>query len=75
MDAQPGRTHPVRRHLLVLGLFVAATLVMTWPTAREAARGVPDLGDPLADAWILAWGSSHIARLDFRAFRPDSTSR
>ena len=54
--------------LAALGLFVVATVAMTWPTAWHAADRVPDLGDPLADAWILAWGADHLLRLDFGSF-------
>ena len=59
---------PVRRVLTALGRllvheFTLAPLgslvlaaVMTWPTMRHPTRTVPqDLGDPLLQAWQLAW--------------------
>jgi len=42
------------------GLVLAA--VMTWPTLRDPRRTIPmDLGDPLLQAWQLAW-SGHVLR-------------
>jgi hypothetical protein len=53
------------RHVSVAGsLYLALTLVLTWPLIRGIARDVPsDLADPLLNCWILAWGSEHILRL------------
>jgi hypothetical protein len=37
--------------------------VFTWPIARGLPRDVPgDFGDPLLNAWILAWDTSHLGR-------------
>src|SRR4029077_21046374 len=44
-------------------LYTALTVVFTWPLALGLARDVPgDLGDPLLNAWILAWDASHLGR-------------
>ncbi|HZR22402.1 MAG TPA: hypothetical protein VFA59_02370 [Vicinamibacterales bacterium] len=44
-------------------LSVAATIVWTWPLALGLARDVPaDFGDPLLNAWILAWDVTHLGR-------------
>src|SRR3954468_11328241 len=43
--------------------YVFLTLVMTWPLAAGLARDVPgDLGDPLLNAWIMAWDATHLGR-------------
>jgi hypothetical protein len=43
--------------------YVALTLVMTWPIATGLFRDVPsDHGDPLLNAWILAWNIDHFLR-------------
>ena len=44
-------------------LYAALTIVFTWPLARGLTRDVPgDFGDPLLNAWILAWDASHLGR-------------
>lgn len=35
--------------------FVALTLAVTWPQAVRLRDGVSDIGDPLLNAWALAW--------------------
>lgn len=40
---------------LLAGVLVA--VVITWPLVRHASTSIPqDLGDPLGQAWFLAWG-------------------
>lgn len=40
---------------LAVGVLVA--MVMTWPLVRHISTSIPqDLGDPLGQAWFLAWG-------------------
>lgn len=42
--------------LLVVSAFAVAAFVATWPLARRFGDSLPDnLGDPLLNAWILAW--------------------
>ncbi len=39
------------------------TIVWTWPLALGLARDLPsDFGDPLLNAWILAWDATHLGR-------------
>lgn len=38
-----------------LALFVALSVLMTWPQARVMATHVPDSDDPLLSIWRLAW--------------------
>lgn len=41
--------------------YAALAVAMTWPLAGGLARRVPgDFGDPLLNAWILAWDARHI---------------
>ena len=51
-------------HDLLALIYVALSLVMTWPLALGIASDVPgDLGDSLLNMWILAWGAEHVPRL------------
>jgi hypothetical protein len=44
-------------------LYLSLTLILTWPLARGLARDVPgDFGDPILNAWILAWDDTHLGR-------------
>ncbi len=43
---------PLPAAALLIGISVIAA---TWPFAFELSRGVSDLGDPLLNAWALAW--------------------
>ena len=45
----------VGREIAIGLLFVAATIVMTWPLAIRLSTSVSDLGDPLLTTWILDW--------------------
>jgi hypothetical protein len=41
--------------------YLALTLVGAWPLVASLTTGVPsDLGDPLLNAWILAWNARHL---------------
>jgi hypothetical protein len=43
--------------------YAALALVFTWPLARGLTTDVPgDFGDPLLNAWIIAWDASHLGR-------------
>ena len=57
-----GRFDP-RDALIATLAYAALTLVFTWPLARGLTRDVPgDFGDPLLNAWIVAWDASHLGR-------------
>jgi len=44
-------------------LFALLTIVFTWPVAARITTVVPsDFGDPLLNAWILAWDATHFGR-------------
>lgn len=53
-------------------VYLAAAVALSWPLAVHADRSIAgDLGDPLLNAWILAWGSEHataVAGGDWGAF-------
>jgi len=38
-----------------LGLFIAITVVMTYPLAFRAGDTIENYGDPLLNTWIMAW--------------------
>ena len=43
--------------------YALLTIVLTWPLARGLSRDLPaDFGDPLLNAWILAWDAEHLLR-------------
>ena len=44
-------------------LYALAALVMTWPLTTRLTTAIPwDLGDPLLNSWIVAWGADHLWR-------------
>jgi hypothetical protein len=42
-------------HLWVLGLFLLFTIAMTWPLARHMTDTLVSWGDPVFQAWTMAW--------------------
>ena len=54
--------------LIVLGIFVVLTLLMTYPTVFHMGSGVKDLGDPLLNTWIMAWNAQKILNLDIEDY-------
>ena len=47
----------------VFAAYLALTVAMTWPLApRMRTEIAADLGDPVLNAWILAWDASHLGR-------------
>ena len=51
----------VRERLVVVSAFAAAAVVATWPLVRHFGDSLPDnLGDPLLNAWILAWDADRL---------------
>jgi hypothetical protein len=42
-------------HLWILGLFLIFTLAMTWPLARHMTNTFVSWGDPVFQAWTMAW--------------------
>jgi hypothetical protein len=56
-------TSRARETLGATALFAALTLIFTWPLALGLTRDIPgDFGDPLLNAWILAWDATHLGR-------------
>jgi hypothetical protein len=45
----------VIRHLGAFAFFLALAVAITWPLVTELSTAVPDLGDPLLNAWIVDW--------------------
>ena len=49
--------------MIAAAAYTALTIAFTWPLARGLTRDIPgDFGDPLLNAWILAWDTSHLGR-------------
>jgi hypothetical protein len=45
----------MKRHLVVLALFIALSLAMTFPLVAHLGTSIRDYGDSLLNTWILAW--------------------
>ncbi len=56
------------RPFLIFLLFLALTLLLTYPLVLDLDHGVRDPGDPLLNSWILASNVRKIASLDWRGF-------
>jgi hypothetical protein len=58
-----GRVRGVADAAAALVVYAGLAALMTWPLLRGVLHDVPsDLGDPLLNAWILAWDADHLAR-------------
>jgi len=52
-----------RDTLFASAIYVALTIALTWPLAPRMRREIAaDLGDPVFNAWILAWDATHLGR-------------
>lgn len=45
----------IARHLPALAIFIVLSLVLTWPLARDMRHVLYSWGDPVFQAWTLAW--------------------
>jgi hypothetical protein len=61
-DTSPAQLAPARRgwlrlrpHVPAVLVFVAASLLLTWPLALHARDTLVSWGDPVFQAWTLAW--------------------
>ena len=46
------------------GLYTILALAMSWPLPLSIAQApAGDMGDPLLNAWILAWGADHVTAI------------
>jgi hypothetical protein len=59
--------------------YLALAVVWTAPASLSPARAVPDLGDPLHLAWVMAWDAHRLVRdplalFDANAFHPHARS-
>lgn len=47
-----------------LALYAVAATAMSWPLPLQISRApAGDLGDPLFNAWVLAWGADHVTAM------------
>jgi hypothetical protein len=58
----------VTRHLGAFAFFLALAVAMTWPLATGLSTAVPDLGDPLLNAWIVDWVCHALAHAPLSLF-------
>jgi hypothetical protein len=42
-------------HIRAFAFYAVLAVAMTWPLATQLSTSVPDLGDPLLNAWIVDW--------------------
>jgi hypothetical protein len=65
------RREVTARELLVLALGCClGSVVMSWPLVLHLGHDIPkDLGDPLAQAWQLAWGGHALAHQPLHFFQ------
>lgn len=56
------------RHLGAFAFFLALAVAMTWPLATQLSTAVPDLGDPLLNAWIVDWVCHALAHAPLSLF-------
>lgn len=68
-DLSSMRKREIIKHLSVLSMFIFLSIIMTYPLAFNITSSIlNDLGDPLLNAWILAWDVHKIMELDFTGF-------
>jgi hypothetical protein len=60
---------PILREAAVFLLFVAITVVLTWPLAVRLNTATSDLGDPLLSSWIINWGQYAGLRFPHRIYQ------
>src|SRR5437660_10547342 len=63
--ADPGfsarSANSARSALIVVVLYTALTIALTWPLARGLTHDLPgDFGDPLFTSWAIAWDATHL---------------
>ncbi|MDX2435528.1 MAG: discoidin domain-containing protein [Acidobacteriota bacterium] len=57
-----------RHHVAALVVLAVITLVMTYPLVLQLGSSARDPGDPLLNAWILAWDVEQLATGDLSGF-------
>ncbi|MBI4320819.1 MAG: hypothetical protein HY675_20190 [Chloroflexi bacterium] len=55
MRTQTAKKTARHADLLIFGLFIASSALMTFPLILQMADSIENWGDPLLNAWILAW--------------------
>jgi hypothetical protein len=68
-----------RRTLAAAAAYLGLAFVWAAPAALHPTRSVPDLGDPLHLAWIMAWDAHQLVHnplhlFDANGFHPYSSS-
>jgi len=56
--------NPARSTVRAAAFYALVAALMTWPLLTRVTSAMPgDLGDPLLNAWILAWGADHFTAI------------
>lgn len=58
----------VIRHIAAFALYLTLAIATTWPLATRLSTAVPDLGDPLLNAWIVDWVCHALTHAPFELF-------
>jgi hypothetical protein len=62
------RGRRAREHACAAALFLIVAVVMTWPLAVHPGSLAVDQGDPLLNAWIMAWDAHRITSGSLHGF-------
>jgi hypothetical protein len=62
----------LKSHLAALLVFTFLTGVMTYPLGIQAWNGIDNYGDPLLNAWTLAWDVHQLTRDPLRLFQANN---
>jgi hypothetical protein len=65
----------IARWLAVAVLLTGLTALVTYPQIRHLSDGVSDYGDPLFNAWALAWISHSLSDPHDTLFDANSSTR
>jgi hypothetical protein len=68
MKIVDARVKGLRKDAVVATVFLALTLVMTFPLVLHLSSGLKDLGDPLLNSWILSWNVKQITHLGLSGY-------
>lgn len=82
MSFEPANPHPRRLsiEIAVLLAYLVGAIVFTYPLVTDLDGAVKDIGDPLLDAWAIAWVAHQLPRdpvhlFDANRYYPESSPR
>ncbi len=71
-DRRSARAARPREILLALGVFLLATVLLTWPQAARLGTGLGDLWDAKLNAWIFHWDYHQTFRAPLDLFQANT---